>query len=811
MTLTPFNDGWTFGRVGESHTVQVTLPHDAMIGEVRSRTAPSGSHGAYFLGGRYLYAKTWTPPAELAGRRVSLFFEGVYGHTSVRVDGAEVATWDSGYREVIVPLHAAEGRPVHIEVDVDNSSLPNSRWYTGSGIYRKVWLEDVAATRIARDGITLTTTRAGTSATASVLVEAEGPADASLSAVVSLTSPDGRRFSASAPLQGGRAHVAIEIPDAQLWSDLAPHLHDMTVELRSGSGSHDVRTKAVGLRAIDVDAKNGLRINGESVKLRGACVHHDNGILGAATFRAAEFRRARILKQSGFNAIRSSHNPLSRDFIDACDEIGLYVLDELTDTWFGQKTAHDQSARFDEMWQDDARSMIAKDRLSPSVIMYSIGNEIAESGTPRGVATAQAVSDFIRGLDRDRPTTIAVNFLLNVMADSGRSLFDTSEHDEAKADRKRSAATSTMANVMANRIGGMMQTVSKLPKADRVSRDTFNTVDVAGYNYAWGRYAGDVRRHPNRVMLGTESMPGDIAKIWKQVERFPSLIGDFLWTGWDYLGETGIGTWTYGSDSPGIGKPYPELVAGCGLIDITGRPDAAVLLAQGAWGLLDSPQIAVHPLDHSGEKVRRVAWRSTDAAQSWAWAGCEGRTADVDVYSTADEVELLINGRSLGRKAAGARRGFITRFRTQYEAGEIVAVGYQDGHETSRSSLRSTSDAPQVALSPESHTMDADGQDLVFVRVELRDSNGVIEMLDDDEVTVAITGAGMLAGLGSAARGTTESFVDDAHSTWRGTALLAIRSNGDIGDIGVTVATQRHGASSITLSAVRSVAETASA
>ena len=441
--------------------------------------------------------------------------------------------------------------------------------------------------------------------------------------------------------------------------------------------------------------------------------------------------------------------------------------------------------------------MVAKDRLSPSVIMYSIGNEIAESGTPRGVATAREISDFIRELDDDRPTTFALNFLLNVMADSGRSLFDTSENNEAKAEKKRSAATSTMANVMANRIGGLMQTISKLPKADKVSRDTFETVDVAGYNYAWGRYKGDVKRHPDRVMLGTESMPGDIAKIWKQVDRFPNLIGDFVWTGWDYLGETGIGTWTYGSDGAGLGKPYPELVAGCGLIDITGRPDAALLLTQAAWGLLDAPQIAVHPLDHPGESAHRVAWRSTDAVQSWAWKGCEGRTADIDVYSTDDEVEVLINGRSLGRKRAGARRGFVTRFRAPYEPGEIVAVGYRGGQEKSRSSLRSTSGPIQLKLIPEVGSAVEAAPDLTYVRVELTDSTGVVEILDEDVLTVAVSGHGELAGFGSAARSTTESFVDATHSTWRGTALLAVRTSGIVEDVEITVSSERHGTSSV--------------
>lgn len=799
MTLTPFTDDWTFARPGED-PIAVTLPHDAMIGETRSRTAPSGSHGAYFPGGHYIYTKTWRPSAD---GPVELFFEGVYGDTRVLADGREVAVSRSGYREFAAPLgDVVAGRPVRIEVEVDNSRLPNSRWYTGSGIYRRVWLDDAPPTRIVRDGTGLRTMLSTGSARVTVEVAVANPDGRILSVDVDLAGPDGRRFTAETEVAGESAVLELEIGDPQLWSGLTPHLHHATVSLREGGTLLDATEFVTGLRTIEVDAARGLRINGNEVLLRGACVHHDSGPLGAATFRASEFRRARILKEAGFNAVRSSHNPVSRDFLDACDEVGLYVLDELTDVWFQPKTAHDVAPLFDQLWRDDARSMVAKDLRHPSVIMYSIGNEIAESGSERGIAVTREISDFLRELDSDRPTTFALNFLLNVMASSGRSPFNTSEHDAQKAAKKPSAVTSTVANVLANRIGGMMQTISKLPKADKVSRDTFLGVDVAGYNYAHGRYRGDARNHPDRVVLGTESMPGDIPKIWSLVESLPNVIGDFTWTGWDYLGETGIGSWAYGTQTASISKPFPELVAGCGLIDITGSPDGALLLSQATWGLLDAPQIAVRPLDRAGEKTRRMAWRSTDAVQSWAWAGCEGRTAEVEVYSSDDEVELVLNGRSLGRKAAGRRRGFVTRFRVPYAPGELIAIGYRTGVESGRSALRSAGPAA-IAVRAEARDLAADGQDLAFVWIELADEHGVVEMLDDDRVTVEISGAGRLAALASAVTVTAESFVDDEHTTWRGRALAVVRSSGEAGEVRVTVTSDRHGSTELTLSARR--------
>lgn len=792
MTTIPFNDGWAVRSATSANAVAVTLPHDAMIGEARSRTGATGSHGGYFPGGRYVYSKTWTAPTE--GRDYSLVFEGVYGDTEVRLNGNTVGVSMSGYREFVVPLdQALPGATNVIEVDVDNSAVPNSRWYTGTGIYRPVWLTAVEPAHIAADGLSIRTVSIDGPAVVEVAVDVTDHSTGAMSVRVELGDAV-----AETEVQGGRAVLRLSIPDARLWSDDSPHLYLATVELISGTRVIDSRALNVGLRTIEVDASFGLRVNGNEVLLRGACVHHDSGILGAATHRASEFRRARILKESGFNAVRSSHNPLSRAFLDACDEYGLYVLDELTDVWFAPKSAHDAAPRFDELWRDDVRSMVAKDRNHASVIMYSIGNEIAESGSERGIRVAHELSGFVRDLDPTRPTTLAVNFLLNFMASSGKSLFDTSEHDAAKAEapeKKKSVVTSTVVNVMANRIGGIMQTISKLPKADKVTRDTFPAVDVAGYNYAWGRYAGDAKRHPDRVVLGTESMPGDIPRIWELATRLPNVIGDFVWTGWDYLGETGIGTWGYGDESAGIGKKFPELTAGCGLIDITGRPGAALLLARATWGLLDAPQLAVRPLDHAGEKTQRTAWRHTDAVQSWAWSGSAGKRAEIEVYSDDDQVEVLLNGRSLGRKRAGKRCGFVTRFAVPYEPGEIVAVGYRQGVEVSRSSLRSAS-KPRVRLAAEF----ADG--LGFVAIELADEAGTVEMLAEDVVTVEVSGGATLAALGSAEPATTERYVDDSHSTWRGRALAVVRANGEGGDIHVTVTTANHGSASLVLSAV---------
>jgi len=799
MTSTLFTDDWTVTtQAGAPH--RITLPHDAMISEERTADAPSGAHGGYFPGGRYLYTKEWMAPEDAGDRHWRLFFEGVYGDTSIRLNGEEVGRNVSGYREFAIGLEKViPGAANVIEVDVDNSAQPNSRWYSGSGIYRKVWLQDSGSLHLPHGGIGFRTTAVGGLTTLDVVIDLESAA-ARAEISVRLDDDGIPVTQGTAAVGSTRTTVTLEVPDAKLWSDRSPHLYTAVVSLLVNGDVIDEQEFRIGLRIVEIDPRRGLLVNGKRTLLRGGCVHHDSGPLGAATFRAAEYRRARILKENGFNAIRSAHTPMSRDLLDACDELGLYVVDELTDVWYHPKTEFDLASRFEQIWPDDARAMVAKDRTHPSVIMYSIGNENTETRTPRGVETAREMREFVRTLDPDRPVTAAVNFLLNLIAGGKGGAPSAAPAQTAEPKKRPSAITSTAANIIADRLNSIMQLVARAPGADKATRDVIATLDVASYNYAWGRYIGDARRHPDRIVVGSESVPGDIARLWPIVEKLPNVIGDFSWTSWDYLGEAGIGTWAYGEAalSAGLSKPYPHLTAGPGAIDITGNPGAQSLLNRAVWGLLPEPAITVRPLDRSGSKLRRTAWRSTDAIASWAWGGADGQAADVEVYSGDDEVELILNGRSLGRKRAGARVGYVTRYRTVYEPGEIVAVGYRRGQTTGQSVLRSAH-GPRLHLNPESFSTHADRQALVFVRIEIADENGVVEMLHDDTVTVEVEGPATLAALGSAAPATTESFDGTRHSTHYGRALAIIRSDGRPGRITVRATSERHGSAELQL------------
>lgn len=804
MTTSLFTDGWTFYRSDEATGAEVRLPHDAMIGEARSAAAGTGNHGGFFPGGVYRYRKVWAAPDDANEREYSLRFEAVYGVTRVTVGGREVARNDSPYREFTAALASvAPGQSAVIEVHVDNSAAPNSRWYTGSGIYRPVWLVSAGAVAIAPDGVRIVTqtVRTGpthTDATVRVTIHVDDVVSSGATVIVDFEDDGEVVARREAEVTDAATTVEVPITCAKLWSAEQPHLYDVRVRLVIDQETADETLIRTGLRTVEVDARHGLRINGERVLLRGTAVHHDNGPLGAATFAAAERRRAWLLKDAGYNAIRSAHNPLSRAFLDACDELGLYVMDELTDVWFRPKTPHDGAERFRAQWRDDAASMIAKDRNRPSVIIYSIGNEIAESATEDGVELAQQIHSYFADADPTRPTTIAVNPLLAMMAARGK----TSAHGEDVPPERR-PATSTLANEVTARMGRLMVLASKLPAADKATRDVFAAVDIAGYNYGFASYVGARRRYPNRVIVGTESMPGDLPAIWQRVTSVPGVIGDFGWTGWDYLGEVGLGYWTYGAETGGIAKPYPGILAGCGVFDITGAPGAALLLAQAVWGISQRPGIAVRPLDKTGQRPNKTPWLSSDALPSWSWRGHTG-LADVEVYSADHEVELLLNGRSLGRRKSGPRSSYVARFRTQYEPGELTAVAYRDGRETGRSTLRSAG-APRLRLRAETDELSSP-DDLAYIWLELADEDGIVDVGSEDRIALSVAGPGTLTALGSAAPETTDRFVDDETTTHRGRAIAIVRGTAHDGPVTIHAASTRHGEASLTLHVTASAA-----
>ncbi|WP_060886180.1 glycoside hydrolase family 2 protein [Streptomyces caniscabiei] len=790
---------WTVRRPGSAEEAAVRLPHDAMITEPRSSDASGRSDTGWFPGGRYTYRTRWYADPAYRGRDVQLRFDGIQGESVVTVNGHPVGAVRSGYTEFGFRIDDLLnwGDENEIAVDVDNSAQPAGRWYPGSGLYRSVALRIRSRVRLEDDGVGVRTTLHGADAVVEVRTAVVNDSDRPVHVRTVLHSEAGAVAQAVAA-DDGIAHL--HVPGARLWSAEDPFRYELVTTVEHDGAVVDTRRELVGLRTVHVDARHGLRINKKQVNLRGACIHHDNGILGAATHRAAEFRRIRILKENGFNAVRSAHHPMSRHLLDACDELGMYVMDELADYWIQSKSTHDFAHRFLDTWREDADRMIEKDRNRPSVVIYSIGNEIPETAHPDGVALTREITAYVKAADPDRPVTVALNIFLNVLSSMNRSPYaDTSDTPEGAHPNKQGPG-STEANRLVNQIGRMMNVASRLPIADRATRDAFAEVDVAGYNYGLARYKRDVKAHPDRVIVGSETLPGDIARAWDLVTQYPSVIGDFIWVGWEYLGESGVGVWAPGRRT-GLVKPYPYLIAGPGVIDLTGQPDFSLRLGQVAWGTHPGPAIGVRPLDQAGQPVARVAWRSTDAVESWAWRGCAGRKAEIEVYSADDEVELFVNGRPAGRRRAGRRRRYTARFTTTYAAGELVAVGYRGGHEVSRTVLRSAGDDLAIRLTADRAHLRADGDDLAFVEVEIIDGAGTVEMLADDDIELRVEGPAELVGYGSARPDPTRPFADPTQRAYRGRALAVLRSTGLTGNVHITATSHLHGVSHLTLDA----------
>jgi len=743
-----FTGSWRFARSGET-LKPVSIPHDAMLLEPRRQEHLSGPGGAYFGGGCYEYEKEFTLPE--CGSAV-LLFEGIYPMGEILLDGQKAAFAHYGYGDCFVDCsHLADGKPHTVHVTVDNTGVPNSRWYSGAGIYRPVWLFTGEKEHILPEGIRVSTV---SHEPAVIRVQT-----AHVGGDVSVEIKDGDTVVAAA--QGG--DVTIEIPNARLWDDEHPKLY--TCRACVGGDSEEVR---FGIRTL-LWNRDGFFVNGRSVKLKGGCIHHDNGVIGARSYAASEYRRVKKMKQFGFNAIRSAHNPMCRALLDACDELGMYVMDETWDMWYTTKTACDYANRFEAHWEQDVQAMVAKDFTHPSVILYSIGNEVTDPAEERGVELARALVAKFHALDASRPATSGVNPTLILM----RKLEMNGDRQEEQ-EKKEGKVTSTEFNRMVSEIGRHMTAGASRPEVDEAAAPILDALDVAGYNYATSCYELDAVRHPDWLLVGSETFPQDLPINWALVEKLPYLYGDFMWTAWDYLGEASIGAWYYGEEAYEFGKPCPWLLGGCGAIDILGNDTAEAGLASVVWGARKTPYISTRPVNQDPGKLYMSIWRGTNAIPSWSWQGCEGRNAEVEVYSDAAEIELLLNGDALGR--ARVDEGFCARFTVPYAPGTLTAVAYDAaGKKISQSSLSSATGPFSIRAEQENRA--AAGQP-VYVNIDIVGENGIVECNFDKTLTVSVEGAELL-GFGSASHVTEERYETGVFTTCYGRSQAVILPQGE--------------------------------
>lgn len=747
MRKTEFNSNWRFAPAGKP-MASVSIPHDAMLLEERKQGNLSGSGCAYFGGGCYEYEKEFTLPA---CESAVLLFEGIYPMGEITLDGEKAAFAHYGYGDCYVDCsHLADGRPHTVHVSVDNTGVPNSRWYSGAGIYRPVWLFTGRGEHILPEGIRVTTVSCDP---AVIRVET-----AHVGGEVSIEILDGERVAASA----SGDDVTVTVPNARLWDPEHPNLYTCRATLSGG----DAAQCRFGIRTLAWNY-DGLFINGKSVKLKGGCIHHDNGVIGARSYAYSEYRRVKRMKEFGFNAIRSAHNPICRSLLDACDELGMYVMDESWDMWYDHKTTCDYSRRFLENWERDVKAMVSKDYSHPSVILYSIGNEVTEPYIDKGVEMAEKLVETFHKLDNTRPTTAGINPTLIMMRKMNANMFDQVEQPGPD-----DPISSTDFNQQISEQGKRMIAGAAMEPVDKASSPCLDQLDVAGYNYATSRYESDAVQHPGRILVGSETFPQDLPVNWALVEKLPYLYGDFMWTAWDYIGEVGVGAWSYTSDGKGFTKRYPWLLGDTGAFDILGDDNAEAGMASVIWGKRKTPYIGVRPVNQNPAELYKAIWRGTNAMPSWAWSGCEGKMAQVEVYSNEAEIELLLNGVCVGR--AKVNEEYRADFTVPYAPGTLTAAAYdENGKKVSESSLISASGKASIRAAGENEAVM--GKPL-YVNIDITGENGIVERNRDKTLTVTVEGAELL-GFGSANPRTEERFETGTYTTYYGRSLAVLLPN----------------------------------
>jgi beta-galactosidase len=738
---------------------KVQVPHDWSIAEKTDGSAPydpntpGGQNSGYLPGGIGWYRRHITLSAEDAARIVRLNFEAIYMDADIWLNGQHLAQHHYGYTAFSVDLtgkvHAGDNV---VAIRVDHAD-PSSRWYAGSGLIRPVSLD--VLDRVHLDpGSIFVRTPVATQALAKVVTHAV-VANASTQArnvevVSKIVASDGQVVAQSRQDKSLAAGTKADwdetfaITNPALWSPDSPNLYTLVQDVHVNGAVTDERRTRFGARTITVDAEHGLLINGKKVLLRGGNIHHDNYMLGGAGWPDADARKVALMKAAGYNAIRSAHNPASQATLDAADELGMLVIDEAFDMWNNSKTPMDYARFFKQDWQQDLDSLVISGRNHPSVVFWSIGNEIPEQGTPLGVETGRKLAERVRALDPTRPITEAI-----------------------------SVDTAHIA-------------------------DQFATLDVGGYNYNAPLFARDHQTYPQRVMLTTESTSKNAFTYWRAAETMPWVIGDFVWTAVDYIGETGIGWMGYNQDWQKLG-PYPWHLAYCGEIDATGRKRPAAYYREVIWktgidpisAFVQQPAGTEDLPDRYMFKVTQphTDWSLEDVHPSWTWPGQEGKSLDVVVYSEFPEVELFLNGKSLGRKVTSVDTQHKAMYSVPYHPGRLVAVGYRDGHAAGQWELRTAGKPARVDASLDRTQLRANGEDLAYVTIALVDDNGtpIYYQTDDRHVSVRVVGEGELAGMGNGKPDDVTSFQSKQWKTFHGRVVAVVRSTMQAGPIEVQV------------------------
>lgn len=829
MKKTSLNQGWEFMEGEPSNipgmnkeTRTVNLPHDFMVeGDVDAH-ARGGSEVGFYHGGAGTYTKVLELAKEDLTDVMELDFEGCFGLTKVLVNGHPAGRHHYGYTPFTVNIRPfVKAGANKITVIVHNDAEPNSRWYPGSGLYRGVNLLTAGELHIAQNGIFVTTKHvadgdAVIEAEVTVCGEKDGTKDKD-EVTLAFTCRE-KKTGEVVAVRKQRVCLSNEetttvkqkfmVENADLWSPENPALYEMQVELFKGAEmgaavdaeadtAVDMDAATFGIRTISVDAKHGFMLNGKSMKLKGGCIHHDNGILGAESFRDAEYRKVLIHKQNGYNALRLAHNPQSSALLSVCDELGMIVIDEAFDIWNMEKDTFDFSNFFANEWQQELRAMLLRDRNHPSVCFWSIGNELSEQGgLENGYETSANLAAFVRKYDTTRPVCGALCSFFKGLNDEDTAMFWKTFAEEVAAN---GGSFINMDNSFGKKIW---------PEYTALFAKDW---DVVGYNYLSYHYESSHEMFPDRVICATESKPGEFEEYWGYVEKLPYLIGDFLWTSWDYIGEAGIGKSIYTTPDQVQMQArmlnyaqYPYRLAQAGDFDLCGNVKPQGAYHRIIWGSDETYIFSHDPANHDMiELIGRYGW--SKGGNYWTWHGQEGKPVKVEVYSGAEEVELWQNGKSLGRKPAGKENHNKAVFELTYEPGTLEAVSFANGTEVSRDKVATVGTPAGIRITMEKDEILADGQSLAYGVVEIVDADGnYVPTAADVKATANVMPVSMkaangeggesggfvaasLAGFGTGRAATEENYTTGCFTSYEGRWQIIVRAGYEAGEVEVKV------------------------
>lgn len=785
MFMEKWNRGWMVWKEENAfrlvHTAPtdakpVDLPYDAVFHQMQDPNSPNEGKTGFLNGGTWNFEKEYYAPESERGMTIRLLFEGCAEKTYVFVNDSLAGECNYAYMEFYVDIssylhYGQKNRIVVTTTTLDRSS----RFYCGGGIFRDVYLCKGADAYFEPEQLRVTT-KALSGDDAFVCLDAQliNQAPYAVEAQLQLVfdAPDGRsvwRAEYPVHLPGKRAHQFsrhFQIGGIEGWDAEHPTLYRCRARLVDRQGNMlDEETVQTGFRVVQVDAEHGLRINGRTVKLLGGCIHHDQGILGAETYDDYEYRRVYLLKQAGFNAVRCAHNPASKALLRACDRLGMYVLDESFDMWARMKNPGDYSLFFGNGYKDVLTTMVKVDYNHPSVVMYSTGNEIMDLATDKGYELSAEMTACLHALDGTRCVTNAVNALLS----AGNRLLQIAA--QVNVDVPERLENIDVNQYIATHRVPMDQILTH-PVIGEMLEYLDGTMDVMGYNYITERYALDSRQYPNRIILGTETHAPRIAEHWKLMQQHANIIGDFIWTSYGYLGETG-------------GKErFPALQNESCDLDVTGCRMPTSYYRAVVLGQRQEPYIAVRTPQASRGPIKLSPWSLTDAIPCWDFPGHEGETVEVEVYSAGEETELFLNGVSCGRQPASGKRPCQAVFRIPYAPGELKAVTIRGGQAINDYTLASTGKAVSFAIEQETYVA---GTELIFVAIQAVNAQGQPVYASIPDLTVSLEGdAAKLQALGSYQALHNGGYQQPVLGVENGKALLVLRKCGQ-GKVKLTV------------------------